>query len=181
MRLPARSIAMALLLASCVSPPPERAPVPKPPEPQAPINTLPTINPPAIFQPKGHWTDWTLAQGSWVYRRDDRGSIALYGVPGRDALVTLRCDTERGRIFLSRTGNSAGALTVRTSSTSKNLNILPTGGLPAYVAAEVAPVDPLLDAIAYSRGRIALEMDSVTSIAIPVWSEIGRVVEDCRS
>ncbi len=122
-----------------------------------------------------------MEPGSWVYRRDDRGSIALYGMPGRDALVTLRCDKAGSRLFLSRTGNTGGTLTVRTSSTSKNLNALPTGGLPAYVATEIAPTDPVLDAMAYSRGRIALEMASVTNIAIPVWSEIGRVVEDCRA
>lgn len=101
-------------------------------------------------------------------------------MPGSDALVTLRCDKGRGRIFLSRAGGAGNALTVRTSSTSKTITVQPTGGQPAYVAAELLTNDPLLDAMAYSRGRIALEVPGLLNIAIPVWSEIGRVTEDCR-
>jgi hypothetical protein len=121
-----------------------------------------------------------MAAGSWVYRRDERGSIALYGNPGADALVTLRCDKGRRALFLSRAGAAASGITVRTSSSLKSLSAQPTGGQPPFVASEIAPTDPILDAMAYSRGRIAIEAGGLASIAIPVWSEIGRVVEDCR-
>jgi hypothetical protein len=166
-------------VASCAAPKSASKPVtvPKPPvtKPQ------PQPGPQPVIQPTGHWTDWPLAQGSWVYRRDDRGSIALYGVTGSDALVTLRCDKGRGRVYLSRAALAGDTMTVRTSATSKTVTMQPTGSQPAYVAAEMLPTDPLLDAMAFSRGRIALELPKTINVAIPVWSEIGRVVEDCRS
>jgi hypothetical protein len=121
-----------------------------------------------------------MAQGSWVYRRDERGSIALFGAMGSDALVTLRCDKTRARLFFSRASEFGGTMTVRTSSTSKDIMVQPTGGRPAYAASEIGVGDPILDAMAFSRGRIALELNGALNIAIPVWSEIGRVVEDCR-
>jgi hypothetical protein len=171
--------ALILLTTSCAAPPP----VSKPPIVTAPapvVKPAPLPTRPVIQQPAGHWTDWTIAAGAWVYRRDERGSIALYGTPGADALVTLRCDKARARLFLSRASDVGGTMTVRTSSTSKALSVQPTGGKPAYAASEIGAGDPILDAMAFSRGRIALELNGAQNIAIPVWSEIGRVVEDCR-
>lgn len=51
---------------------------------------------------------------------------------------------------------------------------------PAYYAAEIMPRDPILDAMAFSRGRFAVEAGGLRSMAIPNWAELGRVVEDCR-
>jgi hypothetical protein len=171
----------AVLLSSCVGP--ENTP---PPPPSKPVAELPKPPAPAepsrsIVQPQGAWLDWPLTSGSWVYRRDERGSIALYGTAGGDALLTLRCDKGRGAIFLSRAGAVATGMTVRTSSLMKTLSVQATGAQPPYVAAQIAPTDPILDAMAYSRGRIALEAGGLQNIAIPVWSEIGRIVEDCRA
>lgn len=171
-------IASGALLASCVAPEPAPAPRPAPPVVVAPVSPP---APPAISQPTGHWLDWPAAPGGWVYRRDDRGSIALFGTAGTDALLTLRCDSGRGGLFLSRAGSVGGPLTVRTSSTSKALATQPTGGTPAYVAVALTATDPILDAMAFSRGRIALELAGAQYIAVPVWAEIGRVIEDCRS
>jgi hypothetical protein len=168
-----------LAVASCVAAEPKKQPliVPKP-QVTTPVATT---RPAPIVQPIGHWTDWPLSTGSWVYRRDDRGSIALFGATGADALVTLRCDKARRSLFFSRAGNAGTNMTVRTSSTSKGLPLQPTGGQPAYMATALMPNDPIVDAMAFSRGRIALEVDGAQNIAIPVWSEIGRVVEDCRA
>lgn len=122
-----------------------------------------------------------METGVWSYRRDERGSIALYGAAGKDALAMLRCDKAWGRLYLSRAASAGGTMMVRTSSTSKSIAVLSIGTQPAYAAGELASNDPLLDAIAFSRGRIALELPGAQNIAIPVWSEIGRVVEDCRA
>lgn len=168
-------------VSSCSAPEPEAAPVAPPAKP---VVVAPTS--PQLQQPKGDWIDWPLTSGDWVYRRDERGSIALFGSPNGDALVTLRCDTARGRIYLSRAGvlngygNGSGTMTIRSSSTLKQFPATSTGGNPPYVAVEIMPSDPILDAMIYSRGRIALETQPQLSIAIPNWAEIGRVVEDCR-
>lgn len=127
------------------------------------------------------WRDWPQAPGVWRYRRDERGSVALFGRPGGDAVAVLRCDLRLGRVFLSRAGTQAGPLTVRTTSMSRVLATGVTGSTPAYVAATLAPSDPLLDAIAFSRGRFALDQPGAAPLALPAWAEIGRVIEDCRS
>jgi hypothetical protein len=127
--------------------------------------------------------DWPISAGDWVYRNDDRGSVALFGPAGRDALVTMRCDRGRGKIFLARadeTGTGGGAMTLRSSSALKQFNAQPTGATPPYIAVEFAPSDPFLDAIVFTRGRIAIEAAGQQSIAIPVWAEIAKIVEDCR-
>lgn len=162
-------------LSACSAPPPPPVTPPAPvPEPVMVAQTPPP-------KPVGDWLDWPLAQGDWVYRRDERGSIALFGPAGQNATLTLRCDTARRRIFLARQGAATGgSLVVRSSSALKEFAASPTGGTPAYHAVEILPTDPILDAMALSRGRIAIESDGQTPIAIPSWAEITRIVEDCR-
>ncbi len=163
-----------IALSACAAPLPAPTPQPVPaPKPAVVAPTQPK-------RPSGDWLDWPLAPGDWVYRRDERGSIALFGPTGQNATVTLRCDTQRRRIYLGREGaGGGGKMVVRSSSAMKEFAASPTGGTPAYVATEILPNDPILDAMAYSRGRIAIEAGG-QPIAIPSWAEITRVVEDCR-
>ena len=51
---------------------------------------------------------------------------------------------------------------------------------PGMVTAELPARDPALDAIAFSRGRFALETAGLATLYLPSWPEISRVVEDCR-
>ena len=165
--------ASVFALAACSAPPPPPVQQPAPP---------PKIITPVqrSQEPAGEWTDWPLAQGDWVYRRDERGSIALFGPIGANALVTLRCDNARRKIYLAREGRSVGMIVVRASSAMKELMGAPTGGVPPYIATEITPNDPILDAIALSRGRIAINVAGQQPLAIPSWAEITRIVEDCR-
>lgn len=176
MRIQILMLSGALALSACVPPPPPPAPQPAP-KPVAP--------PPAPVQPQrpaAEWIDWPLAAGDWAYRRDPRGSIALFGPQGTDATVTLRCDTGLRRIYLSREGaGTGGRIVVRSSSSMKEFAASLTGTTPAYLTAEITPNDPILDAIALSRGRFAIEADGMQPIAIPSWAEITRIVEDCRA
>jgi hypothetical protein len=157
------------------------APPPPPPSPQAPPPKPVVVAPPPPVKPVGDWTDWPLAAGDWIYRQDERGSIALFGIPNADALVTLRCDRARQRIYLARAGASAGSIVIRSSSSMKEFAGQPTGGAMPYVATEIMPRDAILDAMIFSRGRIAIDVTGQTPLAIPSWAEIGRVVEDCRA
>ncbi len=173
MRIRFLLLATLSVLAACSSPPP-------PPAPQAPPPKPVVASPPPPAQPVGEWTDWPLAAGDWVYRQDERGSIALFGQPNADAVVTLRCDKARQRIYLARAGSGAGNIVIRSSSTMKQFAGSPTGGALPFIATEIMPRDPILDAMIFSRGRIALEVTGQMPLAIPSWAEIGRVVEDCR-
>lgn len=104
----------------------------------------------------------------------------MYGRVGADAIAVLRCDIGNGRVFLSLAGTAAGAVTVSTSSAVRSVQAGATGGTPPYVAVALMPTDPLLDALAFSRGRFALSRAGAAPVVLPAWAEVGRVVEDCR-
>lgn len=135
-----------------------------------------------ITQPKGDWIDWPISAGDWVYRQDARGSIALFGAAGQDAMLTIRCMANSKQIFLSRAGNAAngGQFTIRTSHTLKSFAASGNGATSAYAVASIGANDAILDALTYTRGRFAIEVDGLQSLAIPSWSELARVVQDCR-
>ena len=164
-------ILAALATASCTTAPPVRPAAAPPPR----VVALP----PAPVPLAADWRDWPMAPGTWRYAADARGSAATFGQVGAPAAV-LRCDRQGGRIFLSVAGATPGMLTVRTSSASRTLPLGATGGVPPYVAATLAVGDPLLDAIAFSRGRFALSRAGAGPIVLPAWAEVGRVIEDCR-
>jgi hypothetical protein len=135
---------------------------------------------PPVPEPGSDWRDWPLTPGEWRYRRDARGAVALFGRAGADAVLTLRCDLAERRIYLSVSGTAATPLTLRASTTARAVPVQPTGGTPPYAAAALAPTDPLLDALAFSRGRFIVEQAGRPTLVVPAHAEIGRVTEDCR-
>ena len=163
---------LVLSLAGCVAPPAEPPPPPPSPAPGPP--------PPRPAPLAADWRDWAPTPGTWRYERDARGSRALFGAIGSDAALVLRCDLAPRRMFLSRAGTATAPLTVRTSSMTKALAVQPTGGPGTYLAAEIAPRDGLLDAMAFSRGRFVIEQAGASLLVVPAYAEIGRVIEDCR-
>ena len=140
----------------------------------------PVAAPPTPAPLAADWRDWPVTAGTWRYAPDERGSVAMFGQAGGDAIAVLRCDRSGGRVFLSVAGAVAGTLTVRTSSTTRALPAGATGGTPAYVAATLTAADPVLDAIAFSRGRYVLSLAGARPLVLPAWAEVGRVIEDCR-
>ncbi|HWK35282.1 hypothetical protein [Sphingomonas sp.] len=179
--LPIRALAPVALavavLAGCV--PQGSPPAPEPPARPVPVPS-PQPAPPPPPELGADWRDWPLTPGDWVYRQDARGGIALYGRPGADAALTLRCDRADRAIYLSRAGSGATAFTVRTSTQAKTLPAQPTGGSPAYLATRIAPDDRLLDAMGFSRGRFIVETAGMAPLVVPAWAEVLRIVEDCR-
>ena len=168
----------ALALTACSAAPPEPAPAPQPEKPVA--KPAPA---PAPAQPEGDWIDWPITPGDWVYREDARGSLALFGETGSPAIVMVRCDQSQGQLFLSRAGSVGknATMVLRASAGLQSYPASNSGGTPPYAAISLSPGDIMMDRIAYSRGRFAIETSGLRSIAIPVWPEFSRVVEDCRS
>lgn len=173
------SFVLLTLLAGCVStpapppaPPPRQTPPPPPPPPPSPAPV-----------PRGDWQDWPASRGAWVYRQDSRGSIALFGTPDTGAQLMIRCDTTARGLYLSRAGAVAAGsapMTIRTSAQTSSHIVRNTGGQPPYVALDLTPRDPLLDRMAFSRGRFVLEVAGLPTLVVPAWPELTRVVEDCR-
>ncbi|KQR84226.1 hypothetical protein [Sphingomonas sp. Leaf343] len=168
----ASPLLLTLIVAGCVAPPVQRAPAPT-----APVALPPPPKPVAL---SGDWQDWPVTPGTWSYRRDARGSLALFGPTGSDAGLTIRCDMAARQIYLSRSGAAVTPLTIRTTSTTRAIAVQSTGGTPPYVAAAFAATDPLLDAMAFSRGRFVIQQPTAPTLVIPPYAEVGRVVQDCR-
>jgi len=162
-----------LSLAACVAPPSPPAPkIVAAPPPSA------TTPPPRLT---GDWNDWPFTPGNWTYRRDGRGSVAQFGMSGRNPMISFRCDVENRRVTLSREASAPGvSLVIRTSSMTKTLAATASDTNSAYLTANIANTDPILDAMAFSRGRVLLEMEGQQPVILPSWAEIARVVEDCR-
>ncbi|MEP9359450.1 hypothetical protein [Sphingomonas sp. KR3-1] len=170
--------ASALAIAGCS----ETPHVVPPPAPPRPVPT-PTPTPAPVATPTlaADWRDWPLTPGSWAYRQDGRGSVALFGVAGGEAELILRCDAARGRVVLSRKGAGVASLTLRTTSTLRQLPVQPLpSGTTAWLAADLGPRDSALDAMGYSRGRFLVEGNGLPTLVVPAYAEILRVAEDCR-
>ena len=103
--------------------------------------------------------------GQWTYAASATGSEARY-----DATFSIRCDRATRTVIISRPGATPAVLTIATDSVTRNL---PVGG-------RLLANDPLLDAIAFSRGRFLVSGGGAT-LAIPTWPEAARSIEDCRS
>ncbi|MGJ3628379.1 hypothetical protein AB5I41_18090 [Sphingomonas sp. MMS24-JH45] len=164
---PLVALASAVLAAACV-------PAPAPPPP-APVRSRPGARPDAFPDARG------LAglggdAGTWTYERDARGSRALFGTP---VPTRWRCCAATSPSARSICRGPARA-TVRTTSATRMLAAQPTGGTPPYAAVALAPRDPLLDAIAFSRGRFTLEQAGTPPLVLRPWAEVARVIEDCR-
>ena len=170
-----RILPFALLaLAGCSTPPPEPAPAPQP--------VKPVVTPAPAPAVQGDWIDWPIAPGTWTYRKDDRGSLALFGEVGRDATFIIRCNQSRRQLFLSRAGSvgEGATMVLRATAGEASYPAANSGGQPTYAAVSLSPADIMMDRIAYSRGRFAVETTGLPSIALPAWPEFSRVVEDCR-
>jgi hypothetical protein len=106
-----------------------------------------------------------IAPGQWSYVVTATGSEARY-----DGYLTIRCDRATRTVTVIRTGVAPGVLTIISDTTTRNL---PIGG-------RLLASDPILDAIAFSRGRFIVSGGGAT-LAIPSWPEAARSIEDCRS
>ena len=169
--------AAAGLLALAACQPREPAPLPTRPVPVA--RPAP---PPAA--PVADWRDAAITAGTWTWAREGSQSVARFGITPAATALSFACAA--GQVTLARAGTAPAsvALTVRTTNGSRTVSAGPLAGAPAALAAVLAvPLagrDPLLDMIAFSRGRFAVEVPGLATLYVPSWPEISRVIEDCR-
>ncbi|KTE75914.1 hypothetical protein ATE63_20380, partial [Sphingopyxis sp. H067] len=126
--------------------------------------TAPRVIAPA---PEKSWEDRALTAGAWRYDAGSRtASFVQSGNPG--PLLSLACSGGSVRL----TSGLDGDVALRTSAGTDQIRF--DGG-----SASVPSGDARLDRIAFSRGRFALE-GTTGALTLPVQSEIGRAIEDCR-
>ncbi|WP_228244062.1 hypothetical protein [Porphyrobacter sp. GA68] len=164
-------------VAACVP----RAAAPPAPAPAAPA---PTVLPPAPGPAPAfsNWKDAPRTLGEWRYAPAPGGGTALYADPGRGTRFTLRCDRSQRQIVLEQPGQASGAVpvVVRTDALNRTLAGQAVPGQAGGVRVTLPATDPLLDAMALSRGRFAVEAAGQPPLYLPSWPEVTRVVEDCR-
>ena len=121
-----------------------------------------------------------VSPGSWTYRAVPGGSEASFVDTTGAARMIITCGKLTRLVTLSRISAApASSLSIWTSSATRHLPSRfdqPSG----RVIAQVRAADPLLDAIALSRGRIAVSMPGSPAIVLPTGAEVDHVVEDCR-
>lgn len=106
-----------------------------------------------------------ITPGQWDYVATATGSVARYS-----GVLSLRCERQTRTVTISLPAQPAANLTVATTALTR---ALPAGG-------RLLANDPLLDALAFSRGRFLVSNGTGSILAIPSWPEAARAIEDCR-
>ena len=121
-----------------------------------------------------------VAPGSWGYQSTPGGSMARFVDTTGTARLVLQCTRATRRVSVSLTSAApAASLSLWTSIASRNLPARFEANA-MRVTAELPAYDALLDAIAFSRGRIAVTMPGGVPLVVPAWPEAARTIEDCR-
>lgn len=172
-------------LASCVPSPPEPAPAPVAVPTFAPApEPTPVYTPPPMPEPTySHWLDAPQTPGDWFYEALAPYSYAAFGPAPKQPIAAFRCDRPRRIVSIGRSSSSLAAkpLTIRTETQSRTFIAEPRQGSVEHLLAIDLPADdPLLDAIAFSKGRFAIEVTGEPTLYLPAWPEINRVIDDCR-
>jgi hypothetical protein len=127
--------------------------------------------------------DAALTPGGWRYEdQSGGGSLAVFIGAGGGGDFLMTCDRGRGRIELWRAGTSAAPrlMTVRTETATRAVQVVQAEDTNPYLITDLAAADPLLDAMALSKGRFAVEVDGQPTLILPSYAEVSRVIEDCR-
>jgi hypothetical protein len=117
--------------------------------------------------------------GNWTYAATSGGSEATFANSSGQPQLTIRCARSTRRVLLLKPGSASPSLWVWTSSQKKSLPATYDGSA-ARVSVDLPAFDPLLDAIASSRGRIGFSTSGLDALVVPPWADVGRVIEDCR-
>ena len=178
MRFRATIAAIACLAVTCcVGPAPQPSRTPTTPRPTPTPTRAPAPTPvPTSTQ----WADQPQTPGDWRYSRVDGGSIARFG--NGTPVFGLGCMANTRRVALLRYGvpaTGAGSMIIRTEFFDRSVATQPSNDGRDQSAALEAN-DQLLDAMAFSKGRFAVEMAGAPVLYLPSWPEVTRVIEDCR-
>lgn len=174
----AAASAALLLVSGCA----QRAPLPAPaPAPAARPTPAPQPLPPAP-RPALNWRDAPITPGTWRWGMAGGNSTASFGQPGSTPLLTLICDRNASAVRLVHAGPGGAQVPLGITTTSGGFPLMsdPASGASGMVTAIIPARAKVLDAMAYSRGRFAVEVPGLAPSYIPAWPEVSRVVEDCR-
>ena len=122
----------------------------------------------------------TPLPGNWTYATTEDGSQTVFTDANNQPQLSLRCLRSIRRVVVSKPATAAApTLTVWSSTATKSFPAT-YDAATARVSAQIANWDPILDALAYSRGRIAIATNA-QQLVVPSCADISRIVEDCRA
>lgn len=162
-----------LALSACVPSVPQPTPAPMPAPAPAPA---PRPQPQPAPPPPSNWLDAPQTAGDWRYTPMSGGGRASFVDPAGAVLFDMVCTGAR-QITLARAGAGGSSMIVRAEAAERSL---PASTANGAATAVLAPTDSLLDAMAFSKGRFAVEATGTAPLYLPAWPEVTRVVEDCR-
>ena len=122
----------------------------------------------------------TPIAGTWSYATTADGSEATFANASGFAQLWMHCSRAARQVSIAKPATAAApSISVWTSSLTRSVPAsfnAATGRLTINLAAN----DPLLDAIANSRARLAFAVSPQPPLVVPAWAEPARVIEDCR-
>ena len=119
--------------------------------------------------------------GRWAWTPTAGGSEATFLDSAGRAQLWLSCLRGARVVTVAKPASGAAPL-LMLWSTSGSRNLLASyNPATARITAQLASTDTLLDALAFSRGRIGVGISGTPPLVAPAWPEIARVVEDCRA
>lgn len=138
----------------------------------------PAATRPAPLPVEANWRDAPITPGTWAWERVGQQSVASFA----GGELSLVCDRPANAVTLLRRGLASATVPATILTTIRTLpaSAVPLDRLPPHVAMTFVPDDPTLDAIAFSRGRFAVEVQGLPRLIAPSWPEVSRVIEDCR-
>jgi len=195
----AGAITLSFTLAACIpgsTPPPNSSPASPPPAQDAGVAATPTptqppaqtpepLPPPVVVEKTyDNYLDAPQTPGTWTYVEEPGESLALFGADPDAPLLIVRCGAGSGRIGIGRVIDGSTAtmrpMQIQTETTTRILQANPVQSQMTLMVAELPAGDPLLDAMAITKGRFALGLEGENTLYLPAWVELTRVIEDCR-
>jgi hypothetical protein len=122
----------------------------------------------------------TPIAGNWNYAVTNDGSEASFSNAAGNPQLWVHCTRATRRVTIAKPASAAAPfLNVWTSSATRSV---PSAFNPATgrLTIDLSAYDPLLDAIATSRGRVGFSVGTQPALVVPPWAEAARVIEDCR-
>ena len=128
------------------------------------------------------WRDRPMTPGNWHWSAAGSISAARYQTRDGGTVMAIVCDQRSRRIALQvqAKGGPDVPVVVTTTSLKRLLSGRTESALSGIATVALDPRDPLLDAMVFSRGRFMIEVPGSQGRYLPSWTEMSRVIEDCR-
>ena len=126
-------------------------------------------------------TTVTPIGGDWSYAQVADGSEAVFTNVSKYPQLWVHCSRATRHVTIARAATApAAVMNVWTSSVTRTepSSFNPSSG---RLTIDFTNYDPLLDAIATSRGRLGFAIGNAPALVVPAWAEVARVIEDCRA